>query len=135
MPLVPQLIVQSFPGNPSDQLGQQISVAGTEIANEQLQREREGAQRDSLVTAYTEKVYNEFAKYDSGIRACVVTVASLPIETNNLKYVGNEIIGGWGYTIQVGYKGSWIKNKGARGFENWCVVGSSHQTNDIIYID
>jgi hypothetical protein len=100
MPLDPHSVRGVFE-NVSDILGEQISVLIQEALDEQLKSAREGARRDSLVTAYTERAYNEFAKHNSRIRSCVVTVAGLQTETNNLKYVGNEVIGGWGYTIYV----------------------------------
>jgi hypothetical protein len=112
-----------------------IMDAERDAMEKQKQRELEGAKRDSLVVAFTQEMYNEFVKHNANIRACVVTVSGLSIETNNLDYVGIEEIGGCGYTIYVGYKDSWIKNKGNRGFDNWCVSGFSRQTNDIIYIE
>src|SRR4051794_36739316 len=91
--------------------------------------------RASLVVAKCQELYQQFSSQDPSVRACVVVLASLPIETNNLKYMKEEVIQGWGYNVSVGYQGSWIRNNGSRGFANWCVIGFNHQADNIIYID
>ncbi len=92
-------------------------------------------QRASVVMAKCQELYEQFSSQDRSVRACVITLASLSTETYNLKYMKEEEIAGWGYSVYAGYEGSWVKNKGSRGFENWCVTGFNHLTNDVIFID
>jgi hypothetical protein len=112
-----------------------IMYAMTQAIEDKKQRENENSMRSSLVVSFCNDMYHAFANQPTSMRACIVTVSTLTMESSNLAYLGNTEIGGWGYSIYVGYQGSWIKNNGDRGFENWCVVGNNHQQDNIIYID
>jgi hypothetical protein len=91
--------------------------------------------RASLVVSKCERKYHEYVQNDSNVRACVIVVSTLTMESNNLQYRESDNIAGWGYSIYAAYHGGWIKNNGNRGFENWCAVGNQHQQDNIIYID
>ncbi|MEG3904384.1 hypothetical protein QUB19_17880 [Microcoleus sp. B4-C5] len=103
--------------------------------NRNEDRLEEASRRGSLVASYCEQMYHQFSQANPLIRACIVTVSTLPKETSNLSWVGNEQISEWGYSVEVGFQGGWIRNNGNRGFENWCVCGANHQDNNVIYID
>jgi hypothetical protein len=95
----------------------------------------DASRRGSLVAGYCESMFHELSRANPSVRACIVTVTTLPKETNNTSWVGNVEIGEWGYSVEAGFQGGHIKNNGNRGFENWCVSGNNHQEDNVIYID
>ena len=87
----------------------------------------------SLVEGYCNLLWHQLADCGKNDFTVVIYKSSLNHELEFARggYIGFVQLGGAGYDIYFVANG-YIKNNGARGFENWCVEGNQSQSDNVI---
>lgn len=87
----------------------------------------------SLVEGYCNMLWHKLQDVGRGDFTVVIYKSSLAHDLAYQRggYIGFVQLGSAGYDVYFVANG-YIQNKGARGFENWCVEGHQTQVDDVI---
>ena len=101
------------------------------IANLILSHPGPSDDQASLVLGYCNSLWHKLQDAGRGDFTVVIYKSDLPVDLVHQRggYIGFVQLGPAGYDINFVANG-YLQNKGARGYENWCVIGNLGEGDD-----